>query len=122
MLGCLFIGCTAKKAPVKKIKDLDFTVCKDENLPKELAALIEEKKKMPFKLTYSTKEYLYIVTGYGEQTMGGYQIQVDDLYLTENAVYVNTTLTGPQEKAELGASYPYIVLKTEYCDVPVVFQ
>ena len=51
---------------------------------------------------------------------------MNDLYLTENAIYVDTTLLGPQPgdtavKKDT-PSYPYIVLKTEFLDKPVVFN
>ena len=58
---------------------------------------------------------------------GGYSITVNDLYLTENAVYVDTTLLGPDPAESAGIkkntpSYPYIVLKTEFVDKPVIFN
>lgn len=116
-------GCGTKEEAAK-IKDLEFTVTKEDNLPKELAQLIEDKKKSPFKMTYSTKEYMYIVVGYGEQSMGGYSIIVKDLYLTDNGIYIDTNLAGPSqdEEAERGATYPFIVIKTELYDKPIVFH
>ena len=47
----------------------------------------EERKAENFKLTYSDKQYLYICIGYGEQETGGYSIAVNELYLTDNAIY-----------------------------------
>lgn len=73
-------------------------------------------------MTYSDNENLYICVGYGQQETGGYSITVDELYLTEEAVYVQTTLLGPDvaEKGNRTPSYPYIVIKTEYLDQPVI--
>ena len=107
-----------------KQKDLEFTVVEEADLPEELKTLIEEKKKEPMKLTYSNSEYLYIVTGYGEQRSGGYSITVDELYLTENAIYIKTTLIGPgaDEKVTQAATWPYVVVKTELREEPVVFE
>ena len=61
---------------------------------------------------------------YGEQESGGYSITVEDLYLTENAVYVKTCLIGPGAEVPNDGvkSYPYIVIKTEYLDYSVVFD
>lgn len=117
-------SCGVKKQEVKKIKDLEFTIVEENNIPEELLKIIEEKKKVSFKLTYSDAEYLYIVVGYGEQKTGGYSIAVDELYLAENAVYINTNLIGPSkdEKVAQVLSYPYIVVKTEYVDKSVVFD
>lgn len=39
----LLAGCGEKKDPMEKIKDLEFTVLADENVPEELKAVIEEK-------------------------------------------------------------------------------
>lgn len=107
-----------------KLRDLDFTVLSEEKIPQELSAIIEEKEGGAFKLTYSDNEFLYICIGYGEQPTGGYSIAVNELYLTDNAIYVNTQLLGPQasEKGNKVPSYPYIVIKTEYLDKTVIFR
>ena len=129
MLMCLsaLAGCKEKKDPMEKIKDLEFTVTAQENIPEELKNVIEEKKGSAFKVTYQDNGFLYICIGYGEQVSGGYSITVNDLYLTENAMYVDTTLIGP-DPADTAVvkknmpSYPYIVIKTEFIDKPVVFD
>ena len=120
----LLTGCTMLSDERVKLKDLDFTVMSEEKIPEELKSIIDEKKAQPFKLTYSDNEYLYISIGYGEQQTGGYSIAVNELYLTDNAVYVNTNLLGPEasEKNNPVKSYPYIVIKTEYLDETVIFE
>ena len=55
-----------------KVRDLEFAVVSEAELPEELAKLVAEKKAAPFKLTYSNDQGLYIVVGYGEQATGGY--------------------------------------------------
>lgn len=123
----LLAGCSEKKDPMEKIKDLEFTVLADENIPEELKAVIEEKKESPFKVTYQDNGFMYICIGYGEQVSGGYSIAVNALYLTENAIYADTTLLGPDPSDPVSGkkkapSTPYIVLKTEFVDKPVVFN
>jgi hypothetical protein len=117
-------GCKSEEKEVKKLKDLDFTVVEDADLPEELKTLIEEKKQEAFKMTYSDKENLYIVVGYGEKQTGGFSITVDELYLTDNAIYINTNLTGPskEDKVTQALTYPYVVVKTEFIDKSVVFE
>ena len=117
-------GCSADTADEGKVRDLEFTVVGDGEIPEELRNTIEQKKTSPFKLTYSDDQGLYIVTGYGEQESGGYSIVVEELYLTENAIYVKTCLMGPgADVPDDGVkSYPYIVIKTEYLDYAVVFN
>ena len=121
--ACLF-GCGKKEAAEDKIQDLEFTVVGDGEVPEELMKTIDEKKSDVFKLTYSDGQNLYIVTGYGEQPSGGYSITVEELYLTENSIMLDTELLGPENGEQAGTekSYPYIVIKTEYLENPVVFQ
>ena len=121
MLG----GCSMLSEESVKLQDIGFTVVSEEKQPGELKTIIDEKKGSPFQLTYNDGEYLYIVIGYGEQPEGGYSIAVNDLYLTEDNIYVNTTLLGPDaadSKEGKVPSYPYIVLKMDYLDKPVVFE
>lgn len=124
VLILLLCACSMNESERVKLRDLDFTVLSEEKIPEELKTIIGEKKAGPFKLTYTDKEFLYIVAGYGEQETGGYSIAVDELYLTDNAIYVSTTLLGPEagEKGNKVPSFPYIVLKTELLKQPVIFE
>lgn len=130
MIFSLFIlvlalsGCSMSSLETTKLRDLEFTVISEERLPEELKALIEERKTDAFKLTYNDNEFLYICIGYGEQATGGYSIAVNDLYLTENAITISTSLLGPgpEDKTGTAPSYPYIVVKTEYLDKTVTFE
>ena len=75
-------------------------------------------------MTYTDEESLYIAVGYGVQQTGGYSISVNQCYLTQNAVYFDTTLIGPSkgEQVNEAKSYPYLVIKTKYSEKNVVFQ
>ncbi len=117
-------GCSVEKEDQDKVRDLEFAVVSEAELPEELAKLVAEKKAAPFKLTYSNDQGLYIVVGYGEQDTGGYSIAVRELYLTENSIVVDTELLGPQKGEEVGVekSYPFLVIQTEYLENPVIFQ
>lgn len=120
----MLMGCSVKKLNTEKLKDIDFTVLEEENIPEELQAMIKEKETQPFKLTYADNGELYIAEGYGEQETSGYSIEVKECYETENAVYVHTNLIGPakEEKVVEKKTYPYIVIKMEFIDKNVVFQ
>lgn len=124
ILTILLTGCGNQKDSVKKIKDLEFTIVEEQNIPEELKTIIDQKKNDAFKLSYSDADYLYIVVGYGEQKTGGYSVTVDDLYLAENAIYINTNLLGPSKDEQViqSLTYPYVVVKTEYIDKSVVFN
>lgn len=124
LAACVLGGCTMLSDERVKLRDLDFTVLSEDKIPEELKTIIDEKKAEAFKLTYSDNENLYISIGYGEQATGGYSIAVNELYLTDNAIYVNTSLLGPaaSEKSNPTPSNPYIVIKTEYLDETVIFE
>ena len=124
---CVFVmcsGCTMLSEERVKLKDLEFTILGEEVIPAELKSIIDEKKAESFKLTYSDNEYLYICIGYGQQSTGGYSITVNELYLTEDAIYVNTELLGPKPEAKTNPtpSEPYIVIRTEQLDETVIFE
>ena len=124
----LFIGtlcaCSIKDTSSKKVQDLDYTVVEDEDVPKELKKIIDSKKESVLRLTYTTKDYLYIVAGYGTQPTSGYSIRLNSIYLGENAIYVDTNLIGPSksENVSQNPTMPYIVIKIEKRDETVVFN
>lgn len=124
MLSISLFACGMEKTATKKLRDVEFTVIDQSEIPQELLSTMEEKKKEGFKLTYADENNLYLAVGYGEQKTGGYSIAVDECYLTENAIYFGTTLTGPEkgEKINQVSSYPCIVVKMESIDEPVVFE
>ena len=117
-------ACSVEKDDLKKVRDLEFTVVGETDLPEELKNVIGEKKMAPFKLTYTDDQNLYIVVGYGEQETGGYSISIRNLYLTSNAVIFDTELIGPHkgETISKSPSYPYIVVKVELRNENVVFE
>lgn len=118
----LTVGCDTEKKE-KKIRDLPYTVLGEQEIPEELKAQIEEKKQQEFQITFTEKDGLYLVRGYGEKPTGGYSVQVEECYLTEKAIYAKTTLKGPAEDEVTSEekSYPYIVIKTERQEGMVVF-
>lgn len=122
--SCCLAGCGAEETKREKLKDLEYDILEEQDIPKEFLAVIEEKKETMFKLTYTDKEYLYIGAGYWVQETGGYSISVNDCYLTKNAIYFDTTLIGPSkgEKINQVKSYPYLVIRTKYLEKNVVFQ
>jgi len=117
-------GCGVQKTGTEKIRDVDYTVVTEQEMPEELKAEVEKRKAEDFKLTYVLDDALYIVRGFGMQETGGYSIQVQNLYLAENALYFETDLIGPDNgsQVEKAVSYPYIAVKTERLEENVVFE
>ncbi len=124
MTSVLVMGCKITDINSDKVSELDFTVVEDKDLPVELKKLIDSKKENTLRMTYTTKDYTYIVVGYGTQETSGYSIKVNDLYLGKNAVYVDVSLMGPaaDETVSETKTMPYIVLKIEKRDETVIFR
>lgn len=114
LINILLGGCSTQETPVK-LKDLEFTVVEQGAEPDNLHSLIEEKKADPFQLSYIIGDEMYLVVGYGKQDTCGYSIQVKELYETEDTIYFDTTLLGPENIETLNKqeSYPYITVKLE---------
>lgn len=125
ILVCQFCctGCSSKKA-LEKTSDLEFTVVSGSDIPKELQTLITERQENNFELTFSDNSCLYIIKGYGKQPSGGYSIIIHDFYQADEQLVFHTELYGPKkdEPVSDSPSYPYIVIKTEYRENPVVFK
>ena len=127
-LSVIFImlaaGCSVETLSTEKLRDIDFTVVDEDDIPEALEEMIDEREEKPFKLTYADNGNFYIAVGYGTQPTTGYSIQVKELYESENAIYVHTNLIGPakDEKIVERETEPYIVIKMENIDKNVVFQ
>lgn len=117
-------GCGLKKTDTMKVRDVEYEILGEKDIPQEFLETIEEKKQAGFKLTYTDGKHLYIAIGYGVQETGGYSIAVDECYLTKNAIYFGTTLIGPMkgEKINQVKSYPYLVVRTKNLKKNVVFE
>lgn len=117
-------GCGIIKKDSDKVSGLDYTVVEDQDLPVELKKLIDSKKENTIRLTYATKDYTYIVAGYGTQPTSGYSIRVNDIYIGTNAIYVDVDLLGPESGEQVTElpTTPYIVLKIEKREESVVFR
>lgn len=117
-------GCGIQEEKKVKVRDMDFTVVEETQINEELMEIITERKENPFQLSYAADQELYLVIGYGEQQTGGYSITVDELYAAKDAVCIRTTLQGPakDEKVKQTPTWPYIVVKTEFIDLPVIYQ
>ena len=123
VLAAVLSGCGLIRIEEEERKPVDYTVVERQDIPAALDEIMNEKKEKEFQLSYETGEALYLAKGYGRQMSGGYSIQVTDLSASVNAVFFETKLIGPTEEVQGGEpSYPYIVVKTEYRDVPVQFR
>ncbi len=110
----------------EKVADLEYTILDEDRIPEELMPLIKERYAEAFQMTYTDNDCLYVCIGYGKQTDSGYTIVVNDFFLGENGVLVDTSLIGPaagQERINV-PQYAYIVLRTQALEeeVPVYWK
>ena len=111
------------KDDTEKLRDVEFTVVKPEDVPLELQAKIQQEEG-EFRLAYADEGYLYAARGYGGQETSGYSVEVVECFETENTVCVTTDLLGPSGEEEIleKTTYPHVVIKMEYTDKSVVFE
>lgn len=124
-LLCVWLaGCSVQKYDETKENDVDFTILSEEEIPEQVNEIIEVSKTENFRKTYSDKNYLYIIIGYGAQPTSSYSIEIQELYESSNALYITSMLKGPSrtEKVIEIETYPYIVVKVQHTDKAVVFQ
>ena len=100
------------------------SIGEEEDIPQSLREMIKGGEKKPFRITYSDQGFLYIAQGYEVQPTTGYSVEVKELYETETAVCIKTTLIGPKkgEEKEKAETYPYIVVQTEDVKKDVLFK
>ncbi len=99
----------------EKVEDLEYVILDEDRIPEELMPLIEERYEEAFQMTYTDNDYLYVCIGYGKQENSGYTIIVNDFFLGENGVLVDTSLIGPAAGEERinEPQFAYIVMRTE---------
>lgn len=124
LMAALFAGCGEKQEKPEKIKDIEFTVQEEGQVPTELLEKIKEKQKEPFQMTYVTDGYMYIAKGFGTQATSGYSIRVLDLYESADGIVFSAELLGPaKDEAVLQVeTYPFIVIKLPDLGLDVLFE
>lgn len=129
-VGCMLLifllmagGCSLVKIEEGERTPLAYTVVETAELPSSTQEMIQEKKDRDFQMTYQKGDTVYLIRGYGKKMSGGYSIQVAELSVSSTAVFFKTRLIGPEKENQSGApSYPYIAVKTEYREEPVIFE
>ena len=123
-LAALFAGCGEKVSKPEKIKDVEYTVQEESQVPEELLSKMKEKQKEPFQMTYETEGYVYIAKGFGTQKTSGYSIRVLELYEAVEGIVFSAELLGPakDEPVLQVETYPSIVIKIPNLELDVLFQ
>ena len=129
-VGCMLLifllmagGCSLVKIEEGERTPLAYTVVETAELPSSAQEMIQEKKDRDFQMTYQKGDTVNLNSGNGKKMSGGYSIQVAELSVSSTAVFFKTRLIGPEKENQSGApSYPYIAVKTEYREEPVIFE
>lgn len=116
-------GCGEKEEEIPKIKDLEYTVVEEGEVPKELLEKIRELRATPFQMTYESEGYIYIAKGYGTQKTSGYSVRVLELYQAESGIVFSSELLGPEREEPVlqMETWPYIVIKLPDMDLEIIF-
>lgn len=117
-------GCRISDVEKGEREAVEYTVLRADAIPPEVSEIIREQGEEAFQMTYASSGYLYILRGYGRQKSGGYSIRVEEVTSTEEALHVRTRLLGPETEEEQkgDGSIPYLVIKTENLELPVIFE
>lgn len=127
LLLCL-CGCSAEVLHREEGRQLDFTVTARSELPEEVEAVLDEKLGTSFETACQYGDSLYLICGYPVQESGGYSIRVNHLTATKDAIYFQAELIGPgsdettESTKNSTSTAPWLVVKTEYLDLPVIFE
>jgi len=123
ILCTAFSGCKNSDEPKNK-QGIDYTVVNEADIPEELGRIIEGKKEKVLRLTYTTRDYTYVVVSYGTKDTSGYSIRVNDVYIGDESLYVDLSLIGPKSSEEVNEikTYPYIVIQMERREESVIFK
>ena len=124
MLTGVVSGCAKKEKEIPKVKDLEYTVLEESEVPEELLEKIREEKANAFDITYQSEGYLYIARGYGTQRTSGYSVQILELYESTEGIVFSSELIGPRrdELVLQIETWPYIVIKLQDIGLEVVWQ
>ncbi len=120
----MLLGCSQKDSQEDRGKEAAYTVVDPDEVPEELQEIIEKNRGYEMKMSYLADQVLYAVRGYGKQKTGGYSIQVNGVWSTEEEIHVDTSLIGPSPDREVKEepSYPCLVLNLGRTEKQVVFD
>ena len=124
----LCTGCSVSVLKQKEGRNLEFTVVSRSELPEEVEAVLDEKLGTSFQTACQYGDSLYLLCGYPMQSAGDYSIRVNRLVKTEDAIYFQAELVSEESaqaeetKNQDSQSAPWIAVKTEYLDLPVIFE
>ena len=125
LLICL-AGCGKKEETARTYEnasDIDYEIVSGSDVPYKVNEKIYRAKDKSFGFSYRDGEEMYIAFGFGEQSTGGYSIQILAAKETETAILIEARLVapGPEEVVAASPSQPYMILKTANVEKDIQF-
>ena len=116
-------GC-GKKLEKEKGKDVEYTICQEQNLPGMLKKTLEDKKEKPGTFTWKNSMYTYLVVCYGRQKYSGYSIRVEECTMRKESLYLRTQLIGPSagEPVTETETFPWIVVRCDQTEAICIIE
>lgn len=120
----MITGCTIFQIEEEKVQDLDYTIVNETSQPEEVQILVENNQENEMKMSYTDQGMKYLIIGYGAQETSGYSVVVEEVYETDNAIWVDTNLIGPTSSEDIVEliTYPYIVISIEANQKPIIYE
>jgi len=84
-----------------------------DNYPLEINNYLEENKMEETQNAFNINNRTYIVMTMGEQSTGGYSIELQDLVLKDSGLHVYVKYQRPGEVAATVITYPTLVVETD---------
>jgi len=84
-----------------------------DNYPLEISNYLEENKAKETQRAFNVNNKTYIVLTMGEQSTGGYSIELKDLVLRDSGLHVYVKYNKPGEIAATVLTYPTLVIETD---------
>lgn len=117
---CLSLwGCVKDLNLNGKKEKIEYTICKDSNLPEQLKVLLEERKTKPGTFIYRNSTYIYLVVCYGKKDYSGFSVKIEECWKSEDILFLRTQLMGPAIDEDIieAETFPYLVVRCKQMNV-----
>ena len=89
VLSSLLSGCSIEDTNRTKVKDLEYAIVEDADVPEEVMSMIEEKKAADFKITYELDGETYVF-GYSVEEKTQLTLEFEEKTLVVPYVMANS--------------------------------
>ena len=107
----------------ESMQDAVYEIVSGSDVPHKVNEKIFKEKEKGFGFSYRDGQALYIAFGFGEQTTGGYSIQLAAVKENEEEILIEAKLVAPKPEEVVSTlpSYPYMILKMKNTSKDIQF-